>query len=221
MGCLKVMRSFHCTFGAAEFNIMHGGRCVCWCRMQLCPLCNTIRRTLYNNVRRTVWHMKSCPPGHCCIMQVCPPGHICICSCVHPVQNRPCSELIAIGRRNTFAPCFYKLSACHEWHGKMFDRWVFRCNHKIREWSCMLHIVRRFSACTLICTAMSCLPGGFCITPDTFAYAKVFGADSIAWRTLASDTGPWRFSPPLWRTVCTDYVWQLAPSFESSFSSPF
>ena len=66
-----------------------------------------------NNVRRTVLHMQSCPPGRCCIMQLCPPGHICICSCVRPVQNRPCSKLNALGRRNTFA-IFYKLSACHE-----------------------------------------------------------------------------------------------------------
>ena len=29
----------------------------------------------------------------------------------------------------------------------------------------------------------TCPPDGFCIAPDTIAYAKVSGADSIAWRT--------------------------------------
>ena len=29
----------------------------------------------------------------------------------------------------------------------------------------------------------TCSPDGFCIAPDTIAYAKVSGADSIAWRT--------------------------------------
>jgi hypothetical protein len=50
--------------------------------------------------------MQSCPPGRCCKMQLCPPGHICICSCVRPMQNRPCSKLNALGRRNTFAIFF-------------------------------------------------------------------------------------------------------------------
>ena len=52
------------------------------------------------------------------------------------------------------------------------------------------------------------LPDGFCIAPDTISYAKVSGADSIAWRTQlhltpASYTGHpnqstwlWPFSKP-------------------------
>ena len=92
------------------------------CRMQLCPLCNTIR-------------------GHYCIMSA---GRFCICNrvspdaaawcnCVRPdtfayavvsapVQNRPCTKLNALGRRNTFA-LFYKLSVCHEWRGKCSAVW--------------------------------------------------------------------------------------------------
>ena len=86
------------------YAILHGGHyCMC------------------NNVRRTVLHMQSCPPGRCCIMQLCPPGHICICSCVRPVQKRPCSKLKALvdGTRSPF----YKLSASMTW--EMFGRWVF------------------------------------------------------------------------------------------------
>ena len=88
------------------------------CRMQHMSSMQHCPEDICNNVRRTVLHMQSCPPGRCCIMQLCPPGHICICSCVRPVQNSPCSKLNAIGRRNTLAIFFYKLSACHEWHGK-------------------------------------------------------------------------------------------------------
>ena len=52
----------------------------------------------------------------------------------------------------------------------------------------MLHI-RRFSACilayarTYIVQSCTYPPDGSCIAPDTIAYAKVSGADSIAWRT--------------------------------------
>ena len=116
------------------------------CRMQ-CPLCNTIRRTLLHmqycprycicNIVRGRF-MQSCPPERCCIMQLCPPRHICICSCVRPVQNRPCSKRPWLTEH--VRHFFYKLRACHEWPG-------------------------------------------FCIAPDTIAYAKVSGADSIADRT--------------------------------------
>ena len=52
----------------------------------------------------------------------------------------------------------------------------------------MLHRhVRKFSACTLAytrtCTVMYMSTGRLCIAPDTIAYAKVSGADRIAWRT--------------------------------------
>ena len=77
-----------------------------------------------NNVCRAVLHMQSCPHGRCCIMQLCPPGHICICSCVRPVQNRPCSKLIALGRRNKFAIILQ--AKCMSWMTwEMFGRLVF------------------------------------------------------------------------------------------------
>ena len=49
----------------------------------------------------------------------------------------------------------------------------------------MLHIYR-LSASMLAyihVQSCSCPPDGFCIALDTIAYAKVSGADSIAWRT--------------------------------------
>ena len=100
-----------------------------------------------NNVRRTVLHMQLCPPGRCCI-----------CSCVRPVQNRPCSKLHALGRRNAFAIF-------------LFGRLGIRFNHKIRKYPCC---IRRFSACTLGHTYshVKCPLDGF-----------LSGADSIAWRT--------------------------------------
>ena len=58
----------------------------------------------------------------------------------------------------------------------------------------MLHILW-FSACTLVyirvhihVQSCTCQPDGFCIAPDTIAYAKVSGADSIAWRTQLHQT---------------------------------
>ena len=58
----------------------------------------------------------------------------------------------------------------------------------------MLHI-HRFSACTLAYArtyihvqSRTCPPDGFCIATDTIAYAKVSGADSIAWRTQLHPT---------------------------------
>ena len=50
----------------------------------------------------------------------------------------------------------------------------------------MLYI-RRLSACRLARTvhvqSCTCQPDGFCTAPDTIAYAKVSGVDSIAWPT--------------------------------------
>ena len=97
-----------------------------------------------NNVRRTALHyMQPCPPGRCCIMQLCPPGDICICSCVRPVQNRPCRKLNALsGGRNTFAIFFLQMNEME--NVRPFG--YYSCNHKIREYSCC---TCRFSACTL------------------------------------------------------------------------
>ena len=49
------------TATLAPLTAVHGLRPS---RMQLCPLCNTTRRTLLH-VHRTVLHMQSCPPGRC------------------------------------------------------------------------------------------------------------------------------------------------------------
>ena len=100
-----------------------------------------------------------------------------------PVQNRPCSKLNALGRRNTFAISQAKCMSWMTW--EMFGRWVFTATIKVREYSCC---IRRFSACMLLtrahtCTVMYMSNGRILHSPDTIAYAKVSGADSIAWRT--------------------------------------
>ena len=62
-----------------------------------------------------------------------------------------------------------------------------RCNHEIREYSCC--ILCRFSACTFayartyMYSHVHVRRTVFAITPDTIAYAKVSGADNIAWQT--------------------------------------
>ena len=68
----------------------------------------------------------------------------------------------------------------------MFGRLGIRCNHKIREYSCcIIYVVTSVHACSLNTRAHTCTcpPDGFCIAPDTIAYAKVSGADSVARRT--------------------------------------
>ena len=64
----------------------------------------------------------------------------------------------------------------------------FRCMHaRLRA-----HI--RVQSCT-------CPPDGFCIAPDTIAYAKVSGAESIAWRTQLHLT-------PVSEEICTQLaIW--------------
>ena len=75
------------------------------CRMQLCPLCNTVRRTRL--------HMQKCPPDgfayavvsartllHNAIVSA--RTHLHIQLCPPPCKNRPCSKLNALGRRYTF-----------------------------------------------------------------------------------------------------------------------
>ena len=138
---------------------VHNSRLACRCRMQLkCPLCNTIRRTLLHNyaIMSAGRFCILCnpPPGRCCIMQLCPTGHICICSCVRPVQNRPCSKLNALGRRHTFA-IFFKCM----WNVRPFG---IRCNYKIREYSC--------------CTYMYMSAGRFLHSPGHICICKSVGS---------------------------------------------
>ena len=69
---------------------------------------------------------------------------------------------------------------------EMFGRWVFAAI--IKYVNIHAAYTYRFSACTLAYArtyiqSCTCPPDGFCIAPDTIAYAKVSGADSIAWRT--------------------------------------
>ena len=127
-----------------------------------------------NNVRRTVLHMQSCPPGRCCIMQLCPPGHICICSCVAPRS------------------CFFFTSLVHVMNDMGNVRPLgIRCNHKIREYSCC---IRRFSACTIAthahtCTVMYMSTGRFLHSPghDCIRESVRSGQYCMA-DTIASDT---------------------------------
>ena len=65
---------------------------------------------------------------------------------------------------------------------EMFGRWVFAAIIKYMN----VHVaVRRFTACMLAKarTYMYMYAGRFWTAPDTIAYAKVSGEDSIAWRT--------------------------------------
>ena len=113
-----------------------------------------------NNVRRTVLHMQSCPPGRCCIMQLC---------LRHFLQAK-----------------------CMSWMTReMFGRWVFAAIIKyVNIHACCIHVgsvhARSLTRAHSLQCVQSCTcppPDGFCKAPDTIAYAKVSGADSIAWRT--------------------------------------
>ena len=75
----------------------------------------------------------------------------------------------------TRLPFLYK-QLCMSW----IARWVFAAIIKY-----VLHIIRRFSACTLAYTRtyMYMSTGRFLHSLDTIAYAKVSGADSIVWWT--------------------------------------
>ena len=123
-------------------------------------------------------YMQSCPSARCCIMQLCPPGYIYIYSCFRPVQNRPCSKLNTLGRRNTFAISLQ--AKCMSWMTwEIIGRWAFAAIIKYVNIHAALYVgsvharsLTRAHQWTVIC-----------IAPDTIAHAKVSGEDSIAWRT--------------------------------------
>ena len=103
-------------------------------RMQLCPLCNTIRvhYCICNNVHRTILHMQSCRRTllHNAIVSARTHLHMQLCP---PHAKLPCSKLNALGRRNTYAIFLQaKCMSSHKWHREMFGRWVFAAIIKIK-----------------------------------------------------------------------------------------
>ena len=94
--------------GIAQYMRYHHTIMVCFqagveCNYVLYAILSGGQYCICNNVRRTVLHMQSCPPGRFYIVQLCPPDTLAYAVLSAPMQNCPCSKLNALGRRNTFA----------------------------------------------------------------------------------------------------------------------